>query len=177
MSTVSHPTATVRARVDRRAHFSLIWLIPIVTALIGGWLAWNTLSKRGPTITITFEGGEGLQAGQSHVKHKDVDMGLVTRVALSQDASHVVVTVEMNRQAERFLIDGARFWVVTPRLFAGSISGLDTLISGSYIELLPATTAGHAERQFTGLENPPVLTSNVPGRTFLLHADRIGSVN
>lgn len=178
MSSASHPVAAVRARVDRRSRFSLIWLIPIVTALIGAWLAWDTISRRGPTITITFEGGEGLVAGQSHVKHKDVNMGLVTGVALTQDASHVLVTVEMNRAAERFLTDGARFWVVTPRLFAGSISGLDTLISGSYIELLPSSAAGaHAERHFTGLENPPVLTSNVPGRTFLLHAERIGSVN
>ena len=177
MSSVTQPTATVRTHADRRTRFSLIWIIPIVTILIGGWLAWDTLSKRGPTITITFENGEGLQAGQSHVKHKDVDMGLVTGVALSPDASHVRVTVQMKRSAERFLNDQVKFWVVTPRLFAGSISGLDTLISGSYIELLPSSAAGHPARQFTGLENPPVLTSNVPGRTFLLHADRVGSVS
>jgi paraquat-inducible protein B len=178
MSTTSHPTAAVRARVDRRSRFSLIWLIPIITALIGGWLAWDTLSKRGPTITISFESGEGLQAGQSRVKHKDVALGLVTGVALSPDATHVLVTVQMNREADRFLTEGAKFWVVTPRLFAGSISGLDTLISGAYIELLPSDTPGQATaREFVGLENPPVLTSNEPGRTFLLHADRIGSVN
>ncbi len=177
MSTVIHPAGSVRARVTRRGRFSPIWLIPVITLLVGGYLAWNTLSKRGPTITITFEGGEGLQAGQSHIKHKDVDLGLVTSVVLSPDASHVIVTAEMSRAAARFLTDRTRFWVVTPRLFAGSISGLDTLISGAYIELLPSETSGARAMHFTGLENPPVLTSNVPGHTFLLHAARIGSVN
>ncbi|MFL5280425.1 MAG: intermembrane transport protein PqiB [Rhodopila sp.] len=145
--------------------------------LIGLWLAWDTFSKRGPTITITFDSGEGLQAGQSHIKHKDVVLGLVTDVALSPDASHVTVTAEMTRKAEPFLTDQTRFWVVTPRLFAGQISGLDTLISGAYIELLPGPERGRLATSFTGLEMPPVLTSNVSGRTFLLHAPHVGSVS
>lgn len=166
-----------RAQVKRRVRFSLIWLIPVVTILIGGWLAWDTISKRGPTITITFSGGEGLQAGQSHIKHKDVDLGLITSVVLSPDASQVIITAEMKHAAIPFLTDQTRFWVVSPRLFAGRISGLDTLISGSYVELLPSATPGKPATQFTGLENPPVLISNEPGRTFLLQADRVGSVS
>jgi paraquat-inducible protein B len=177
MSTTLEPVAPTQARVSPHGRIPLIWLIPIVTLLIGGWLAWDTLSKRGPTITITFESGEGLQAGQSRIKHKDVTLGLVTGVVLSPDASHVVVTAEMNREALPFLTDQTRFWVVMPRLFAGQISGLDTLISGAYVELLPSATGGHSALRFTGMETPPVLTSNVPGRTFLLRADRVGSVS
>ncbi len=154
MSSALQPTAPAHARVTRRGRFSLIWLIPIVTVLIGGWLAWDTLSKRGPTITIAFDSGEGLLAGQSHIKHKDVDLGLVTKVALSPDASHVLVTAQMSREAIPFLTNQAKFWVVTPRLFAGRISGLDTLISGSYIELLPSSVSGEKSLHFTGLENP-----------------------
>jgi paraquat-inducible protein B len=178
MDTDTPPTATVRARIDKRRRISLIWLIPLVTILIGAWLAWNTLSKRGPTITITFETAEGLQAGQSHVRHKDVDMGLVTAIVLSDDLSHVVLTVQMNREAEPLLTEGAKLWVVKPRLFAGNISGISTLLSGSYIELMPAATPGGRRLDhFTGLENPPVLQSNVPGNTFLLKADRLGSIS
>src|ERR1700758_132767 len=113
VSTTLEPSAPTRARVTRRGRFSLIWLIPIVTLLVGGWLAWDTISKRGPTITITFDGGEGLQAGRSHIKHKDVHLRLVPGVALTPDASHVVVPAEMSRAARPFLPDGARFWVVT----------------------------------------------------------------
>jgi paraquat-inducible protein B len=167
----------VRSRVDRRRRLSLIWSIPVVTALVAAWLAWTTLSQRGPLITITFESAEGLVANQSHVRHKDVDMGTVQKVALSKDLQHVVVTVRMNREAEPLLTDQAKFWVVKPRFFAGALSGLETLISGSYIELLPSPAGGKRETHFTGLETPPVLQSDVPGHTFLLHASRIGSIS
>jgi paraquat-inducible protein B len=168
-----HPVATVHPRGRR---LSWVWAIPVVTLLIGGWLAWNTLSQRGALITISFENAEGLQAGQSHVRHKDVDMGLVQKVALSKDLQRVIVTVRMDSAADPLLTDTARFWVVRPRFFAGSISGLETLLSGSYIELLPGTPNGAPERQFIGLETPPVLQSDVPGTTFLLNAVRIGSI-
>jgi paraquat-inducible protein B len=172
-----HPTAVVRSRIDHKRRWSLIWAIPVVTVIIGAWLAWRTLSERGPLITITFETAEGLQANQSHVRHKDVDMGVVQKVGLTADLKRVQVTVRMNREAESLLTDQAQFWVVRPRFFAGSISGLQTLFSGSYIDLLPAAEGGEPKREFVGLENPPVLQSDVPGRTFLLQANRIGSLN
>ncbi|HUB48638.1 MAG TPA: MlaD family protein, partial [Acetobacteraceae bacterium] len=168
------PRAVVRSRGMR---LSWIWALPVVTALIGGWLAWDTLSKRGPLITISFQSAEGLQAGQSHVRHKDVDMGLVQKVALSPDLQHVIVTVRMNREATPLLTNTARFWVVKPRFFAGAVSGLETLLSGAYIELLPGAPGGKPQTDFIGLEDPPVLQSNVPGHTYLLHAARIGSIS
>jgi paraquat-inducible protein B len=173
----AHPTAVVRSRIDHKSRLPLIWAIPVVTVIIGAWLAWSTISQRGPLITITFETAEGLQANQSHVRHKDVDMGVVQKVSLSPDLKRVQVTVRMNREAEPLLTDRAQFWVVRPRFFAGAISGLQTLFSGSFIDLLPATEGGEMKRDFVGLENPPVLQSDVPGRTFLLKAERIGSLN
>ena len=171
------PHATIRSKLDRHWRLSLIWSIPIVTALLGLWLAWHTLSQRGPLVHIAFESAEGLVAGQSQVKHKDVDMGLVQRIALSRDLQHVVVTVQMNAEAEPLLTDRTKFWVVKPRFFAGAISGLETLVSGSYIEMLPPPSGGAPARDFTGLEIPPVLQSDVPGTTFLLQAPRIGSLS
>jgi paraquat-inducible protein B len=173
-----HPTAVVRSRIDHKSRLSLIWAIPFVTILIGAWLAYSIISQRGSLITITFETAEGLQANQSHVRHKDVDMGVVQKVRLSPDMKRVQVTVRMNREAEPLLTDRAQFWVVRPRFFAGAISGLQTLFSGSYIDLLPGTEgSAEQQREFVGLENPPVLQSDVPGRTFLLKASRIGSLN
>ncbi len=177
MSESPHPSAVVRSRTDKRRRISLIWGIPIVTLLIAAWLVWDTLSKRGPTIVISFDTAEGLQAGQSHVKHKEVDMGLVSSVALSRDLQHVDVTVQMNREAEPLLTDKTKFWVVKPRLFAGSISGISTLISGSYVELLPSAVPGQKQLHFIGLEDPPVLQSAIPGTTFLLKAKQLGSVS
>lgn len=170
----SVPQAVVRTRGIR---WSWIWLLPLVTALIGGWLAWDTLSQRGPLITVSFQSAEGLQAGQSHVRHKDVDMGVIEKIALSPDLQRVIMTIRMKREAVPLLTDRARFWVVKPRIFAGTISGLETLLSGAYMELLPGPPGGKPRTDFTGLEDPPVLQSDVPGRTFLLHASRIGSIS
>lgn len=169
------PRHTARARRSRR--IPVIWLIPIVAIAIGGWLAWDTLSKEGPTITVTFDSAEGLQAGQSQLKFREIVLGTVKSLDLAPDHSHVIVTIATTRQAEPLLTDQTVFWVVKPRLFAGNISGLDTLLSGSYVGMLPGATAGRAQRVFTGREDPPVLQAHVPGHTFSLRATKLGSIS
>ncbi len=172
---VGDPTlAHASTRRSRRP--SPIWLLPLIAAAIAAWLTWDTLSRRGPTITIAFETAEGLQAGQSQLKFRDIVMGTVKSLALSRDHSHVLVRIETTRQAEPLLTADTEFWVVRPRLFAGNLSGLGTLVSGSYIGMLPGTATGTHRRDYVGLEDPPVLVSHVPGRTFLLKAQRLGSV-
>src|SRR5947208_10731069 len=169
---------TLPQAATRRSHrLSIIWIVPLVAVGIGAWLAWDTLSKEGPTIKISFEGGEGLQAGQSQLKYKDIVFGTVKGLALAPDQTHVVVTVAATRQAEPLLTEGTIFWVVKPRLFAGNISGIETLLSGSYIGMLPAAEASKSQRDFAGREDPPVLGAHVPGRTFLLKSKRIASVS
>ncbi|MGH7121802.1 MAG: intermembrane transport protein PqiB [Acetobacteraceae bacterium] len=171
------PGSLPAARIERRRRLSAIWIIPAITVLIAIWLAWNTLSQRGPLITINFESAEGLTAGQSQVRYKDIPLGTVESIKLAPDYSHVIVAARMKRDATRLLTDKARFWVVKPRLAAGNLSGFETILSGSYIAVLPSIKPGEPMRHFAGLETPPVLQTNVPGHTFLLHADRVGSLN
>jgi paraquat-inducible protein B len=166
-----------RAATRRSRHVPVIWTIPLLAIAIGGWLAWDTLSKRGPTITISFVSAEGLQAGQSQLKFKDIVLGTVQSLTLTPDHTHVLVKIATTRQAEPLLTEQTIFWVVKPRLFAGNVSGLDTLVSGSYVGMLPAQTGGKQQLEFTGREDPPVLEANVPGTTFLLKASRIGSIS
>lgn len=175
MSEAPMETAAVRTRGRRR--ISLIWAIPVISLAVGGWLVWDTYSKRGPKVTITFDQGDGLTSGQSVVKHRDVTLGTVTAVKLTPDMNHVNVTVQMTRDATPLINSLTKFWIVRPRFFAGSFSGLGTLLSGPYIDLLPGPAGGKPATKFTGLEDPPVLQSETPGRTFLLQAKRIGSVS
>jgi paraquat-inducible protein B len=154
-----------------------MWLIPLVAVAIGGWLAWDTLSKEGPEITLSFETAEGLQAGQSQLKFKDIVLGTVQSLDLTDDHKRVLVRIKTTRQAEPLLTDTTMFWVVKPRLFAGNLSGLSTLLSGAYVGMLPGTTPGTPQRSFVGREDPPVLETNVPGHTFLLKAPRVGSIS
>lgn len=174
----SHPEATVRSQVDRRWRLSPVWAIPIVTVLIAGFLVWHTYSQRGPLITLTFASAEGLTAGQSQVRLHEVTVGTVETISLSPDRQRVVLSVRMTREAEPLLTTGARFWVVKPRLFAGSLTGISTILSGSYIQIQPSPDrSAPAARQFTGLENPPIVPSDEPGRTVRIEAQRLGSIS
>lgn len=164
------------SQVHGRRPFHVVWLIPLVAALIAGFLAWRTLSERGPTITITFHTAEGLVAGQTKIRHRAVDLGTVRRITLT-DENTVSVEADMRREAEKYLTGTANFWVVRPRLTAGNISGLDTLLSGSYIELDPGAARGLPKTAFVGLEEPPAVRSDVPGTSFVLKAERIGSLS
>ncbi|MDH3664878.1 MAG: MlaD family protein, partial [Alphaproteobacteria bacterium] len=165
------PTPTER----QRRGVSMVWIIPLVAAAIAAWLAFVALSERGPTVSISFKTAEGLEAGKTKVKYKDVDVGLVTEVTLSEDLSHIVVTAEMAKGAEAHMNDGTRFWIVRPRVGAGGVSGLSTLVSGAYVEIDPGE--GEPESTFVGLEEPPLIDSDVAGREFVLRTDTLSSIS
>jgi len=166
-----------RATTRRSRRISVIWVIPLVAVAIGAWLAWDTWSKQGPMIRISFDSGEGLQAGQSQLKYRDIVFGTVKSLELAPDHTHVVVTVATTHEAKPLLTDQTIFWVVKPRIFAGNISGLETLLSGSYIGMTPGQAGGKAQQKFVGQEDPPILQANIPGHTFLLKAERLGSIS
>lgn len=175
VSDISEAPPLPIAGVRRSRRVSVIWILPLAALALGAWLAWDTLATEGPRITISFLGAEGLQAGQSQLKYKDLTLGTVKSLVLSADRSRVIATVATTRQAAPLLSKDTVFWVVKPRLFAGNLTGFDTLLSGAYIGMVP----GHAEadaREFVGHEDPPVLTTDVAGRTFLLKAERLGSI-
>jgi paraquat-inducible protein B len=169
--------AVPRATARRSRRISAIWIIPLVAVAIGAWLAWDTWSKQGPTIRISFDTGEGLQAGQSQLKYRDIVFGTVKSLEIAPDHTHVVVTVATTHDAKPLLTDQTIFWVVKPRLFAGNVSGLETLLSGSYIGMVPGAAGGKPQHKFVGQEDPPILLANEPGHTFILKAKKLGSIS
>jgi len=164
------------AAPKRRFSIQLVWLIPIVAAVIGGTLAVKSYLEKGPTITITFKTGEGLEAGKTTIKYKDVEVGTVTDIAIARDLRNVVVTAELKKQTRPYLVEDTRFWVVKPRISGGSVTGLGTLMGGSYIGI-DVGKSKNPRRDFTGLEMPPVVTMDVPGTQFLLHSPDLGSLD
>ncbi len=160
----------------RRWTVSLIWLVPLVAALIGLSLVVTAWLSAGPQIVISFQDAQGITAGKTEVKYKNVVIGKVQHIDLSKDRSKVLVTVALGKKAESFATEGSRFWVVRPRIGLGGVSGLGTLFSGAYIG---ADTGGSNKRQtrFDGLETPPPLTHNESGRSFLLSSADLGSLD
>jgi len=161
--------------IQRKRGISIVWIIPIVAVLIGGWLIYKTLSEKGPTVTMTFKDGAGLEAGKTKIKYKSIEVGTVKTVYISPDLSHVVVTAEFTKKTEPHLTENTRFWVVRPRLGLGGISGLETLVSGAYIAIDPQP--GPRARTFTGLEKPPGVTREDEGSQFQLRAENLGSTS
>ncbi|MDR5754697.1 MULTISPECIES: MlaD family protein [unclassified Caballeronia] len=159
-----------------RWRVQLVWLVPLIAVLIGGWLAVQAILEKGPTIKISFSTGEGLEAGKTKIKFKNVDIGVVQSVVLSPDHKHVIATAELAKQATDMLVDDTRFWVVRPRISGGTVSGIGTLLSGSFIGM-DIGTQKKARRDFVGLEIPPVFASGVPGREFVLKSEDLGSLD
>lgn len=167
------PEARAESRPRRR--LPLVWIVPLVAVLVGGWLAVKTILEKGPTATITFRTAEGLEVGKTKIKFKDVEIGVVKNISLLPDRSGVIVTAEFAKSAENFLVADTRFWVERPRISGGGVSGLGTLLSGAYIGADIGRSEERRER-FVGLEVPPILTAGLPGREFVLSADNLGSV-
>ena len=160
----------------KKNRISIVWLVPLLALAVGGWLVYKAISEKGPTITISFKSAAGLEAGKTKIKYKDVELGQVVSIELDDGLSQVIVKAELVKQAEKFISQNTRFWVVRARVAAGGVSGLGTLFSGAYIELdpgKPGTPAIH----FEGLEVPPVVTTDLPGSHFVLRASSLGSLN
>ncbi len=146
-----------------------IWLVPVIALLISLWLAYQYFSQLGPQITIEFESSAGLKAKQSQVRFHDVPIGTVKKISLKEGGNGVIVTVRMNKDAEQFLNKDAKFWIVKPKIDKTGITGLETLVSGSYIELY-GTTKGSFRKHFVGLEEPFLDEKDVRGKYFTLNA-------
>jgi len=155
---------------------SLVWLVPLVAALIGLGLVVKSVLERGPEITISFRNADGLEPGKTRVKYKDVEIGTVKTIKLAKDLSHVLVDVQLTKDADTFAVKDSRFWVVRPRVGASGVSGLGTLLSGAYI----GVDAGRSKvdaTTFNGLETPPAVTGDQRGTQYTLRGDSLGSID
>lgn len=160
-----------RALREQPGRISPIWLVPIVAGLIGLWMAWHSYVTRGPEITIRMETAEGIEPGKTAVKAREVAVGKVVDVQLSDGFDYTLVTVRMNPGSQRMLRTDTRFWVVRPRIGREGISGLNTVLSGSYIRLQPGTAEDAAD-EFIALEKPPSAPPGAKGLRITLVGQR-----
>lgn len=167
------PRATVEPQ--RRGRISIIWIVPLFAAVVAVGIAIQRILSEGPTITIVFKAAEGVEAGKTFVKYKDVSIGQVTAVKLASDYSHVVITAKIDKSAEGLMVEDAKFWVVEPRVTLSGVSGLGTLLSGNYIGF-EVGKSKNKQRNFSGLEVPPPITKDQAGRQFTLKSQDLGSL-
>jgi paraquat-inducible protein B len=167
--------ALPRARIRRRRVFNLAWVIPIVAAIVAGWLVWERMRERGPEITVAFGDGGGLRVGITPVKYRGVVVGEVSGVELSEDLKRVLVRTRLQRSAAGIAREGAVFWIVRPQVGFGTVTGLNTVLTGPEIHVLPGKSDAPRQVVFQGLDAAPV-GLETPGLKLILRAERPRSV-
>jgi len=158
----------------KKSRFSVVWLIPLLALMIGGWLTYKYLSEKGTVIRIEFSSADGLAVGKTKIKYKDVVVGVVDEISFSAGLKNVMVTATIDTAMRSYLKKDTRFWVVRARLAAGEVRGLSTLLSGAYIGMEPGS-GGKLQKTFEGLKKPPVLHADDQGTRYLLSSEELHS--
>ena len=160
----------------KRTRLSLVWIIPIVAAVAGTWVAVTRIISQGPKITIVFQSAEGLEAGKTKIQYNGLNVGTIMKIRLADDHQHVIATAQLVPKTDGFLVKDTKFWVVRPRISGLNISGLGTLISGDYIGV-ELGQSRESERNFIALDTPPMVAGNTPGRFLMLKTTELGSLD
>jgi paraquat-inducible protein B len=163
-----------QAKIKRQSRISMVWIVPLVAAIVGGWLVFKYVRQMGPVISIQFGDGNEIEANQTTLKYRGVRVGDVLSVQLMSDAQHVEVRARLDKSAEGLARDGSVFWIVRPEVGAGGLSGLETIVSGPYIQVQPGD--GKEQKKFTGVEEPPILKTSGGGLEFILTTPSLGSL-
>ncbi len=160
----------------KRTRLSFVWVIPIVAAAAGVWIAVTKILNEGPTITITFQSAEGLEASKTKIRYSGLDIGTLTAIRLAEDRHHVIATAKMAPRTADYLVKDTKFWVVRPEISGLNITGLGTLISGDYVGVALGQSK-ESERNFTALDTAPLVAGGTPGRFFMLKTPELGSLS
>lgn len=166
-------------RPGRSLRWSWVWLVPLLALAVGLSLLASAWVRNGPVITISFLSAAGVEAGQTKLRYRDVVVGDVSDVRVAGDRQHVLVDVQLRREGSEYITQkDSKFWIVRPQVSLAGVSGLDTLLSGVYIDVdAPITRPkGDQVRTFEGLSNPPEVLSGQVGTRFVLQADSLGSL-
>ncbi len=169
------PRDLPRAKIKEGPRISIIWIVPLIAAIVAGWLVFNNVRETGPVINIQFSDGSGLQANQTVLKYRGVRIGEVRSVQLAKDTAHVKVEARLTASAKNLARDGSIFWIVRPEVGSGGLSGLETIVSGPYIQVQPGS--GGEQNNFIGSEEPPILDQSKDGLEIILTTPQINSLS
>ena len=162
------------AEVRKRRGISVVWIVPIIAAIVAGGLWLQSIQSRGPVVTVIFDDGSSLEAGKTKVLFEGVEVGRMQSVELAADLKSVETTIQLDESAQKMALEGAEYWVVRPSIGIGGISGLETLVSGSYVGVIPGK--GEKKKRFVAVGQPPMATTRIPGLQLTLSSSGLASL-
>ncbi len=169
------PTTPTNARIKNRRKISPFWLLPFIALLIAGWLIWTNYQERGTTITIDFATADGIVPGRTPIRYQGVEVGLVQGISMTDDLRTIKIKASIKSDMKDALRDQTQFWLVTPKASLAGVSGLDALVGGNYIGMMPGT--GQPKENFVALDTQPKYRVNTGELLIHLHTPDLGSLN
>lgn len=169
------PATPTEARVTTKRRISPFWLLPVIALMIAGWLIWNSYEDRGTTITIDFMSADGIVAGRTPIRYQGVEVGTVQQIRLGENLNKIEVVASIKADMKDSLRDQTQFWLVTPKASLAGVSGLDALVGGNYIGMMPGK--GEPQERFTALDTQPKYRLNNGELMIHLHAPDLGSLS
>jgi paraquat-inducible protein B len=163
-----------KAKIRQQLQFPFVWFVPLIAAIVAGWLIFKVVRQAGPVISIQFNDGNEIKANQTVLRYRGVQVGNVRSVQLAKDAQHVEVQARLDKSAENLACDGSLFWIVRPQVGAGGLRGLETIVSGPYIQVQPGN--GRAQKKFIGVEKPPILKTSEDGLEIIVTTPQLGAL-
>jgi paraquat-inducible protein B len=163
------------AKIEKQPRLSLVWIVPLIAAIAAGWLVLKNLRQTGPIISIQFNDADEIEANQTVIRYRGVRVGDVRSVQLTKDAQHVEVRARLIKSAEILAREGSVFWIVRPEVGAGGLSGLETIVSGPYIQVQPG--GGREQKRFVGVEEPPIMESSRKGLEIILTTPQVNTLS
>ncbi|MUK50944.1 MlaD family protein [Aliivibrio fischeri] len=164
-----------QVNIKEERGISPLWILPLLALCLGGWLVYSSLMEAGQRIQIYFEDAQGLMAGRTTIRYQGLEVGMVKNITLSKDLSNIYVDADIYPEASDLLKENTQFWLVKPQASLTGISGLDALVSGNYIAILPGS--GEAKTKFTALANSPAIQPNTTGLSVTLRSKDLGSIS
>jgi paraquat-inducible protein B len=165
-----------KAHLSSQKQISAIWIVPVIALIIGIWMLYQYETSKGKEVKIVLPSASGIEVGKTQIKLRDVQVGVVTDVKLSDDYSHIVLTANINKDSERMLREDTLFWIVKPRIGTEGISGLETILSGAYIQLQPGSSSTPRDN-FQMLDIPPVAPPDAKGLRVVLSHKKAGKLS
>ena len=170
MSDAPAPVSIEPVRKSFLGKASVVWIIPIMALLIALGVAWQSYADRGPLIEIEFSNGAGISARETELRYRDITVGVVEDVRFSDGLKSVIVSVRMEKDVATYIDTSAAFWVVRPELTAQGVSGLDTVLTGVFIEGSWDSEIGPGRTSFRGLEEAPLFRPGKEGLQIALRS-------
>lgn len=169
------PNTPTRAAVKNKRRLSPFWLLPVVALVITGWLLWKNYQESGTSITINFHTADGIVPGRTPIRYQGVDIGTVQDIVLTDNYRNIQIKASIKSRMKDALRANTKFWLVTPQASLAGVSGLDALVGGNYIGMMPGN--GEPTEKFTASDSQPKNIVNNGGLIIQLHAADLGSLS